>query len=78
MSHFVSQLGGMTHMKVFSRVYCDRVYILCAERFETGSGFDPPPPQRHPPTQLKVELPPPPPPEESICHSIANVIKSFR
>ena len=27
------------HMKVFSKVYCDRVYFLCAERFETGSGF---------------------------------------
>ena len=27
------------HMKVFSKVYCDRVYFLCAERFETGSGL---------------------------------------
>ena len=48
------------HMKVFSEVYCNRVYFLCAERFETGSGFDPH--QRHPPTQLKFESPPPPPP----------------
>ena len=45
-------------MKVFSKVYCDRVYILCAERFETGSGFHP---QRHPrPNESRV--PPPPPP----------------
>ena len=38
------------HMKVFSKVYCDRVYLLCAaERFETGSGFHfYPPLQRHP------------------------------
>ena len=46
------------HMKVFSKVYCDRVYFLCAERFVTGSGLNP---QRHPPTHLKVECPPPPP-----------------
>ena len=46
-------------MKVFSKLYCDRVYFLCAERFETGSGFEPP--QRHPPTQLRGECPPPPP-----------------
>ena len=26
----------------FSKVYCDGVYFLCAERFETGSGFPPP------------------------------------
>ena len=32
------------HMKVFSKVYRDRVYFLCAERFETGSGFHPLPP----------------------------------
>ena len=37
-------IQGM-HMKVFSKVYCDRVYFLRAERFETGSGFQPP--QRH-------------------------------
>ena len=49
------------HMKVFSKVYCDRVYFLCAERFETGSGFAPPPPAA-PPTQLRGEYPPPPPP----------------
>ena len=29
--------------------------FLCAERFETGSGFDPP---AVPPTQLKFEYPP--------------------
>ena len=46
------------HMKVFSEVYCDRVYFLCADRFETGSGFDPP---AAPPTHLKFEYPPPPP-----------------
>ena len=37
------------HMNFSSKVYCDRVYFLCAERFETGSGFDPPPPPRAPP-----------------------------
>ena len=40
------------HMKVFSKVYCDRVYFLCAERFETGSDF-------HPPTQLRMSAPSP-------------------
>ena len=25
-------------LKVFSKVYCDRVYFLCAERFVTGPG----------------------------------------
>ena len=40
-------------MKVFSKVYFDRVYFLCAEWFETGSGFHPPPPMR-------VECPLPP------------------
>ena len=30
------------HMNAFNEVYCDRVYFLCAERFETGSGLDPP------------------------------------
>ena len=45
-------------MKVFSKVYCDRVYFLRAERFETGSGFHPP---AAPPTQLRGECPPPPP-----------------
>ena len=41
-----------------SKVYCDRVYFLCAERFETGSGFRPPaaPP---PPVHMSVECPPP-------------------
>ena len=29
-------------LKVCSEVYCDRVYFLCAERFVTGSGFEPP------------------------------------
>ena len=44
------------HINVFSKVYCDRVYFLCAERFETGSGFHP---QRHPrPNESRV--PPPP------------------
>ena len=32
------------HLNVFSKVYCDRVYLSCAERNMTGSGFDPPPP----------------------------------
>ena len=39
------------HMKVFSKVHCDRVYFLCAERFETGSGFRPP---AAPPVHMKV------------------------
>ena len=43
LSPSLSLSQGM-HMKVFSKVYCDRVYFLCAERFETGSGFHPPPP----------------------------------
>ena len=45
MIHSRIESQGM-HMKVFSKikVYCDRVYFLCAERFETGSGFHPPPP----------------------------------
>ena len=29
------------HVRDFSEVYCDRVYFLCAERFVTGSGFQP-------------------------------------
>ena len=45
-------------MKVFGKEYCDRVYFLCAERFVTGSGFEP---QRHPLTQFRGECPPPPP-----------------
>ena len=50
-------------MKVFSTVYCDRVYFLCAERFETGSGFDfPPPPLAAPPYPVERWVPPPPPP----------------
>ena len=49
-------------MKVFSKVYCDRVYFVCAERFETGSGFDPPPPAARPyPVERWVPPPPPPP-----------------
>ena len=47
------------HMKVFSKVYRDRVYFLCAERFETGSGFHPPPPTARG-VQLRGECPPPP------------------
>ena len=39
-------------------VYCDRVYFLCAERFETGSGFHPPAARG---VQMRVECPPPPP-----------------
>ena len=46
----------------FSKVYCDRVYFLCAERFVTGSGFEPP---AAPPTHLRGECPPPPPPRVS-------------
>ena len=48
------------HIKVFSKVYCDRVYFLCAERFVTGLGFEPPaaPPY---PLESRVPLPPPPP-----------------
>ena len=30
------------YMEVFSKVYYDRVYFLRAERFMTGSGFQPP------------------------------------
>ena len=26
----------------FSKVFSDRVYVVCAERFGTGSGFQPP------------------------------------
>ena len=33
------------YLKVFSEVYCDRMYFVCVERFETGSGFDLPPPR---------------------------------
>ena len=40
--------------KFFSKVYCDRVYFLCAERFETGSGFQPP---SGTPVQLRDECP---------------------
>ena len=47
------------HMKIFSKVYCDRVYFLCTERIATGSGFRPP---AAPPVHMKVECPPPPPP----------------
>ena len=30
------------YMEIFSKVYYDRVYFLRAERFMTGSGFQPP------------------------------------
>ena len=54
-------LSQGVHMKVFSKVYCDRVYFLCAERFETGSGFHPPPPlKRHVPVTVLWRCPPPP------------------
>ena len=53
-------------LKVFSEVYCDRVYFLCAERFVTGSGFEPP--SGTPPTQLKSEYPPPPPRAKTVWH----------
>ena len=45
-------------MEVFSKVYYDRVYFLRAERFMTGSSFQPP--AAHP-DHLKVQCPPPPP-----------------
>ena len=35
----------------YESFYCDRVHFLCAERFETGSGFHPPPPRD---TQTKI------------------------
>ena len=44
-------------MKDFSKVYCDRVYFLCAERFVTGSGFEPP---AAPPYPFESRVPPPP------------------
>ena len=47
------------HMKVFSKVYCDRVYFLCAERFVTGSGFHPPAARTV--TRQYGSAPPPPP-----------------
>ena len=60
------------HMKVFSEVYCDRVYF-CAERFETGSGFAPPPPSGTPLPSWNLSTPPgdrvgdmcPPPPNRA-------------
>ena len=48
-------------MKLFSKVYCDRVYFLCAERF-VRSGFES---FSAPHTHLRGEsecAPPPPPP----------------
>ena len=45
-------------LKVFSKVYCDRVYFLYAERFVPGSGFEPP---AAPPTHLRGECLHPPP-----------------
>ena len=54
------------HMKVFSKVYCDRVYFLCAERFETGSGFEPPAARG---IQMRVDCPPPPPPGVGCPHA---------
>ena len=39
-------------LKVFSKVYCDRVYIWCAELFMTGSVFETP---AAPPTHLIIE-----------------------
>ena len=42
----------------FSKVYCDRVYFLCTERFETGQVFDPP---AAPPSKWESSSPPPPP-----------------
>ena len=52
------------HMKVFSKVYCDRVYFfLCAETVWDRVRFSPPPPQRHPhPSKWESSAPPPPPP----------------
>ena len=44
----------------FSKVYCDRVYFLCAERFETGSGFRPPSGTPPPPRPNESRVPPPP------------------
>ena len=46
-------------MQVFRKVYCDRVYFLCAERIATGSGFQTP---AAPPRPLESRVPPPPPP----------------
>ena len=58
------------HIEVFSKVYCDRVYFLCTERFVTGSGFEPP---AAPPTHLRGECPPPPPPRvDAIKSSISG------
>ena len=39
---------GYAYESFFSKVYCDRVYVLCDERFEIGSGFHPPPPSGTP------------------------------
>ena len=44
-------------LKVFSKVYCDRVYFLCAERFVTGSDFEPP---VAPPYPFERRVPPSP------------------
>ena len=49
------------HLNVFSKVYCDRVYISCAERIMTGSDFDPPPPPAAPPYPVEKSSAPPPP-----------------
>ena len=46
-------------MNIFCKVYQDRVYFSCAERFKTGSGFQPP---SGTPRPFESRVPPPPPP----------------
>ena len=58
------------HMKVFSKVYCDSVYILCAERFVTGSGFEPPAAPLYP---FESRVPPPPGKEHYVACLYLNI-----
>ena len=71
------------HIKFFSKVYCDRVYFLCTERFATGCIFCAPSglrqgqvfdPQRHPPSTWKSSAPPPPPGNEpSLARTFSTI-----
>ena len=58
-------------MKVFSKVYCDRVYFLCSVWDRVR--FWPPPPQRHPLPSWEVSAPPPPPGNSNISPIPCNV-----
>ena len=64
-------------LKVFSEVYCDRVYFWCAERFVTGSGFEPPSGTLLPSWDSSSPPPPPPGVRGDLPHYIYTLIYRF-